>query len=43
MPVFHRYSGIDYSGAVTPKSNCKGLRVYVRLRDFIEKKAVTME
>ena len=27
--VFRRYIGIDYSGAVTPESSCKGLRVYV--------------
>jgi hypothetical protein len=29
MPHFERYIGIDYSGAVTPESSCKGLRVYV--------------
>jgi hypothetical protein len=29
MPQFNRYIGIDYSGAVTPESSCKGLRVYV--------------
>ena len=29
MPQFARYIGIDYSGAVTPESSCKGLRVYV--------------
>jgi hypothetical protein len=29
MPQFQRYIGIDYSGAVTPDSSCKGLRVYV--------------
>jgi hypothetical protein len=28
-PAFHRYIGIDYSGAETPESSCKGLRVYV--------------
>ena len=28
MPQFSRYIGIDYSGAVTPDSSCKGLRVY---------------
>jgi hypothetical protein len=28
MPHFTRYIGIDYSGAVTPESSCKGLRVY---------------
>jgi hypothetical protein len=27
MPHFDRYLGIDYSGAVTPESSCKGLRV----------------
>jgi hypothetical protein len=29
MPQFARYIGIDYSGAVTPESSCKGLRVFV--------------
>jgi hypothetical protein len=29
MPQFERYIGIDYSGAVTSESSCKGLRVYV--------------
>ena len=29
MPTFHRYIGIDYSGAETADSICKGLRVYV--------------
>lgn len=28
MPRFHRYIGIDYSGAETPESSLKGLRVY---------------
>jgi hypothetical protein len=28
-PSFHRYIGIDYSGAETPTSSLKGLRVYV--------------
>jgi hypothetical protein len=28
-PRFNRYIGIDYSGAETPESSCKGLRVYV--------------
>lgn len=28
MPQFNRYIGIDYSGAETPDSSCKGLRVY---------------
>jgi hypothetical protein len=27
-PAFERYVGIDYSGAETPKSSLKGLRVY---------------
>jgi hypothetical protein len=27
-PAFERYIGIDYSGAETPKSSLKGLRVY---------------
>lgn len=26
-PAFERYTGIDYSGAATPKSSLKGLRV----------------
>jgi hypothetical protein len=29
MPHFARYIGIDYSGAETAESSCKGLRVYV--------------
>ena len=29
IPVFERYIGIDYSGAQTPTSSLKGLRVYV--------------
>src|SRR5688572_6469163 len=28
-PAFYRYVGIDYSGAKTPTSSLKGLRVYV--------------
>jgi len=28
MPAFARYIGIDYSGAQTPTSSLKGLRVY---------------
>lgn len=28
MPLFERYVGIDYSGAATPTSSLKGLRVY---------------
>jgi len=27
-PAFHRYIGIDFSGAETPDSSLKGLRVY---------------
>ena len=29
MPAFARYIGIDYSGAETPNSSLKGLRVYI--------------
>jgi hypothetical protein len=29
MPQFNRYIGIDYSGAETPDSSCKGLRVFM--------------
>ena len=29
MPQFARYLGVDYSGAETADSSCKGLRVYV--------------
>jgi hypothetical protein len=28
-PAFHRYIGIDYSGARTPMSSLKGLRMYL--------------
>jgi len=28
VPAFDRYVGIDYSGAQTPSSSLKGLRVY---------------
>jgi hypothetical protein len=28
-PIFDRYIGIDYSGAQTPTSSLKGLRVYL--------------
>ena len=28
MPAFHRYLGIDYSGARNPDSSLKGIRVY---------------
>jgi len=33
MPDFARYIGIDYSGAQTPTSSLKGLRVYLATRD----------
>lgn len=33
MPSFSRYIGIDYSGAQTPLSGLKGLRVYVAAPD----------
>lgn len=33
MPAFARYIGIDYSGAQTPTSSLKGLRVYVATGD----------
>ena len=33
LPAFGRYIGIDYSGAETPKSSLKGLRVYMADRD----------
>jgi hypothetical protein len=29
VPAFARYIGIDYSGAATPTSSLKGLRVYL--------------
>ena len=29
MPQFKRYIGIDYSGAETADSSCKGIRVYM--------------
>jgi len=29
MPLFHRYIGIDYSGAETPTASLKGLRIYM--------------
>jgi hypothetical protein len=32
VPQFNRYIGIDYSGAKTPTSSLKGLRVYVARR-----------
>jgi hypothetical protein len=28
LPQFRRYIGIDYSGAETTDSSCRGLRVY---------------
>jgi hypothetical protein len=31
-PIFERYIGIDYSGAMTPTSSLKGLRVYAASR-----------
>jgi hypothetical protein len=34
-PAFHRYIGIDYSGAETPDSSLKGLRVYEADREFL--------
>lgn len=34
-PAFHRYIGIDYSGAETPDASLKGLRVYEASRDFL--------
>jgi len=33
LPAFDRYIGIDYSGAETPKSSLKGLRVYMADRN----------
>lgn len=32
-PAFHRYIGIDYSGAETPDSSLKGLRVFEASRE----------
>ena len=29
MPQFTRYIGIDYSGAKTADSSCKGIRVFM--------------
>lgn len=34
-PFFHRYIGIDYSGAQTPESSLKGLRVYMGSRETL--------
>lgn len=33
FPAFHRYIGIDYSGARTPEASLKGLRVYAADRE----------
>lgn len=35
MSLFHRYIGIDYSGAQTPTSSLKGLRVYMADRETL--------
>ena len=35
-PSFNRYIGIDYSGAETPTSSLKGLRVFEASRDSSE-------
>ena len=35
MPKFKRYIGIDYSGATTPASSLKGLRVYLVAGDAV--------
>jgi hypothetical protein len=35
MPAFARYIGIDYSGAQTPSTSLKGLRVYLADRDAL--------
>ena len=32
MPQFERYFGIDYSGAETPATSVKGLRLYAATR-----------
>ena len=34
-PSFHRYIGIDYSGARTPDCGLKGLRVYAADRESL--------
>ncbi|MCH9698627.1 MAG: hypothetical protein K0U68_11035 [Gammaproteobacteria bacterium] len=34
-PISHRYFGIDYSGAQTPSSSLKGLRVYEASRESL--------
>lgn len=33
MPLFHRYIGIDYSGAATPASPLRGLMVWIADRE----------
>ncbi len=33
VPIFERYIGIDYSGAETPTSSLRGLRVYMADQD----------
>lgn len=33
MPAFERHIGIDYSGAQTPTSSLKGLRIYLAQGD----------
>jgi hypothetical protein len=35
MPFFQRYIGIDYSGAQTPTSSLKGLRVFMADGDVL--------
>ena len=35
FPFFTRYIGIDYSGAETPTSSLKGLRVYLADREAL--------
>jgi hypothetical protein len=35
FPFFSRYIGIDYSGAQTPTSSLKGLRVYLTNREAL--------
>lgn len=39
-PAFERYIGIDYSGAQTPLSSLKGLRVYVADRECAPKEVL---
>ena len=39
MPHFERYIGIDYSGAETPESSRKGLRVYLASCVILDAKA----